>query len=206
MVRPRPQIKVTLNLFCEVSYYGTQLEKKNLFPLEKTLPCTRLKKTFASTRKNPSLYHTQNPLIIWFGGCLVGWSVGWCVCVCACLVGWLVGWLVGRSVGRSVGCLVVQLINLDALDPASLDPAAADTLALTPPAPDTPFPGHPRHPCPGHLPAPDTPTLEPQPQTIQNFAFFFSLCRLFSPIPMSFVELRWFVRVFILGSVFTTHI
>ena len=58
--------------------------------------CTTFKKSFASTRKNLSLYRTQKPPLLY--SCMVGWLVG-------CWVGWLVGWL----------CFLLN--NLDALDP-----------------------------------------------------------------------------------------
>ena len=59
-------------------------------------------------------------LIVWLGG--LGGLCGWVVGVCVCVRVWLVAW----SVGRSVGCVVVLLINLDALDPPTLDPLAPD--------------------------------------------------------------------------------
>ena len=69
------------------------------------------KNPFASTRKNPCLYHTQKKTLknhlVWVG-CLVGW-LGGCGLVAWLVVGWLVGWLVGGWVGWLVGWLCVVL-------------------------------------------------------------------------------------------------
>ena len=113
------------------------------------------RKILLSTRKNPSLYHTQktlNYIVVWLAGWLVGWLVGWSVGWL--VVGWLVGWLLVRSFRRLVGWLCGCWLLCVFLVVCCCVVCCSVVCCVSPPwtttAPKRPGQYCPGPPCPGH--------------------------------------------------------